>query len=104
MGGNVIEISATFTFSSEVTRGDQVGHDSLRPAFRDVQHARNVTKANSRILRNQEERVAVIGQKAKVWNPVLHFDIPPLISSFTPSSYWLLRNWAIIIQETIYRN
>jgi hypothetical protein len=63
--GDVIEVTAPFSFTGEVPGGDQFGHDSLSSAFGDVQSRSDVTQTNTRIAGNQEQRIAVIREQSK---------------------------------------
>jgi hypothetical protein len=50
----------------EVPGPGQVGDDPLGRALGDVQQAGNVSDADSRVSRNQEQRIAVVCEKPKL--------------------------------------
>jgi hypothetical protein len=60
MKRDMIKISTTFALASKVPGRYQIAHDSLSPAFRNVQGGSNVAKSYARIPRNQNERIAMI--------------------------------------------
>jgi hypothetical protein len=66
MKRDMIKVSAPFSLASEIPRRNQFAHDSLSPAFRDVQGGPNIAKSYARIPRNQKERSAMIREQSKV--------------------------------------
>lgn len=66
MGFDSVDISATLSVAVEVPGTDQVGDDALGCTLGYVQQAGHVSDANSRITRNEEERVAVIREQPEV--------------------------------------
>jgi hypothetical protein len=62
----VIKVSATFTLARQIAASHQFTDDSLGLTLRYFQGSRNIAQSRARITRDQEKRVAVIGQQPKV--------------------------------------
>jgi hypothetical protein len=62
----MIKVSATFTLTSQVAGSHQFANDSLGLTLGYVEGSRNIAQACARIARDQEERIAVIGQQPKI--------------------------------------
>ena len=60
---DLVAISPTFLVLDQVTRIGQVGHDPVRPAFGDPQGCRNVAKTNLGVVRDAEQRPAVVREE-----------------------------------------
>jgi hypothetical protein len=73
----VIKVPATFTLTSQITGGDQFPNDSLGLTLGYVQGRRDISQARARVARDQEQRVAMIGQQPKVGLWVRRNDVLP---------------------------
>jgi hypothetical protein len=58
----VVKVPATFTLAGQVAGGHQIADDALRLTFRYFQGICNIAQSRARVARDQEQRVAVIGQ------------------------------------------
>jgi hypothetical protein len=62
---DVIKVSPAVTLSSQITGDHQFANDSLGLTLGYVQGRCDIAQARARIARDQEQRIAVIGQQPK---------------------------------------
>jgi hypothetical protein len=68
VGSHVVEVATPFPLTIDVPRTRKVGDNSLGCALGDFQQVGYVSDTNSRITGDQEKRIAVVCEQAKIWN------------------------------------
>jgi hypothetical protein len=68
VGFDLVRVSTPLPMTIEIPSADEIGDNTLCCPLGDVQQDRKITKADSRIASDQQERVAVICKEPKVRN------------------------------------
>lgn len=66
LGVQAVAVASTCAFSLEIAGVDEVGNDPLGGAFGDPDVVGDIAEARSRVARDTEEHVSVVGEKRPV--------------------------------------